>query len=215
MIINPPRVVGRCLLRASREAFSSTSANLGALALAVDCKVEVERKEAANSDFDRHSFPKDDVSSGTVSTRCFQCISSHGYSETFKFHFAPLFGAVCGALHVSKNLTLKMFLRCVLRDIFSSAARLNILGPLEGAKKQREFSFVVEKMLKSFANQSDSIPSSENHNCENGFAISGLSSNETTRINRKRKIIEPVTKSPILELIQARHDVLYARLFSS
>ena len=208
-------VLGRCLLRASREAFSSTSANLSALALAVDCKVEVERKEAANSDFDQHDFAKDSDSSGMASTRCFQCISHHGYSETFKYHFAPLFGAVCGALHVSENLTLKMFLRCVLRDIFSSAARLNILGPLEGAKKQREFSFVVEKMMKSFVNQSGSIASSKNDSGKSIAAISELSSDESITGSRKRKIIEPVMKSPILEIIQARHDVLYARLFSS
>ena len=108
-----------------------------------------------------------------------------------------------------------MFLRCVLRDIFSSAARLNILGPLEGAKKQREFSFVIEKMMKSFVNQSGSIASSRNHSGGNVAAISELSSDESITGSRKRKIIEPVMKSPILEIIQARHDVLYARLFSS
>ena len=135
--------------------------------------------------------------------------------KRFKYHFAPLFGAVCGALHVSENLTLKMFLRCVLRDIFSSAARLNILGPLEGAKKQREFSFVVEKMMKSFVNQSGSIASSKNDSGKSMAAISELSSDESITGSRKRKIIEPVMKSPILEIIQARHDVLYARLFSS
>lgn len=144
--------------------------------------------------------------------------------KLFRCHYAPIFGAVCATLNISKGMTMRMFLRCIVRDIFSSAARLNIMGPLEGAKKQNEFSSITEKVLTSFR-------PSEGLNMTMGVttfpldvkdktscSASHASTESTSALESgtaKRQWVESVITSPILELLQARHDVLYARLFNS
>jgi urease accessory protein UreF len=142
--------------------------------------------------------------------------------EKFHGHYAPLFGAICGVLNVSQSLTCRMFFRCMLRDIFSSAARLNIVGPLEGAKRQREFSMVVEKLHENleYCDGDDSLSADFFNSKAFSERMKDTCDDDITTINDKmidmtRKLPEPVTTSPILEILQARHDVLYARLFNS
>ena len=149
--------------------------------------------------------------------------------KNYNFHYAPLFGAICGVLNISQSLTRRMFLRCIVRDIFSSAARLNIMGPLEGASRQRECSTTIENLLNTspahrhlvgdldlYKRNSEPEPTLE-------LSENGITETSEQKNKKKRKIItyeklislEPVTTSPILEILQARHDVLYARLFNS
>lgn len=149
--------------------------------------------------------------------------------KSYNFHYAPLFGAICGVLNISQSLTRRMFLRCIVRDIFSSAARLNIMGPLEGASRQRECSTTIENLLNTPPAHRHMVGDLDlnKRNSEPEPTLE-LSENEITetseqKSNKKRKTVsyerlipsEPVTTSPILEILQARHDVLYARLFNS
>lgn len=147
-------------------------------------------------------------------------------NHTFQFHYAPTFGAVCGALNISLNLTQRMFLRCMLRDLFSSAARLNIMGPLEGARMQREYSPVVERLLSTKYNKEIMmLASGKVHSVSTTPTVHVPQFNAASDIavDDKAKSLkctgidasQPVTTSPILEILQARHDVLYARLFNS
>jgi urease accessory protein UreF len=149
--------------------------------------------------------------------------------KNYNYHYAPLFGAICGVLKISLSLTRRMFLRCVVRDIFSSAARLNIMGPLEGASKQRECSTIIENLLNKPPRYCNSMEvlDQKNRNSEPEPILESsqteISDTSEQNTNRKRKkfsnerlsSLEPVSTSPILEILQARHDVLYARLFNS
>jgi urease accessory protein UreF len=157
------------------------------------------------------------------STNAIKCGNNYNY------HYAPLFGAICGVLNISQSLTRRMFLRCMVRDIFSSAARLNIMGPLEGASKQRECSTIIETLLNTppryghsagildlKKRNSEPDPRRESSQTE----ISETSEQNTSKkrknfSNERLSFLEPATTSPILEILQARHDVLYARLFNS
>lgn len=93
------------------------------------------------------------------------------------------------------------------------------MGPLEGAKKQREFSSVVENILIGFVDRCSDVGESDIFVGQLKKTLLSLpyGSTDATAPNiiRKRKCIEPVMTSPILEILQARHDVLYARLFNS
>jgi urease accessory protein UreF len=202
---------GKCFLRAAKEAFSSTSVGMSQLSGALDFKHE----------YDRLNRNKVDVKMTT---------------KQLHLHYAPIFGCVCGILQVNEELSCRMFLRCMLRDIFSCAARLNILGPLEGAKKQKEFTTVIEKLLKKYHKKDDYKSTrkrkhdsfdgdiNENDDSKNEYSYikvnnekidvqTGDSSNNMGKYSEFE--LEPYVTSPILEIIQARHDVLYARLFNS
>lgn len=144
--------------------------------------------------------------------------------KPFRCHYAPIFGSVCATLKISKGMTMRMFLRCIVRDIFSSAARLNIMGPLQGAKKQNEFSSIIEKVLTSYRPPERfqmTIGMTTVPNDVKGKPLCSASHTSTQSTSgadsgaAKRQRVESVITSPILELLQARHDVLYARLFNS
>ncbi|HEV8543671.1 MAG TPA: urease accessory UreF family protein, partial [Verrucomicrobiae bacterium] len=46
-------------------------------------------------------------------------------------HFAPVFGAICHALHLERGAALRLFLFNQLRSWLSSAVRLGIVGPID------------------------------------------------------------------------------------
>ena len=240
------RAQGKCFLRAATEAFSSTSPRL-------------------------QQFTSALIASSSSSTTTQQAMNDNvrnQYEWTSQCHFTPLFGAICGILGLTQHLTSRMYLRCTLRDLMSSAARLNILGPLEGAKVRCELTASIESLLhqytqntingkklthfehagiQSSSNRTSSSSSSssssspddgsnkrqkhdhhdhdadydecnsnikndddkKNHGTNNNSAVLPLSKTIAT------VVVEPTITSPILEILQARHDVLYARLFNS
>ena len=89
------------------------------------------------------------------------------------------------------------------------------MGPLEGAKKQKEFSIIVEKLLKKPVENDKNLIIGGN--CTDHFAerYNHIPDSLANQSGVKGKLVEPVMTSPILELLQARHDILYARLFNS
>ena len=192
---------------------------------------------------------------------------------TSQCHFIPLFGAVCGILGLTQNLTSRMYLRCTLRDLLSSAARLNILGPLEGARLRCELTASIEWLLSQHTQKhtqdtvtdqrlsynehagiqspsnhlnpvtvASSLPPSpvdcsnkrqkcNHHDHDNDHDEHNSKNDGDTRVTDSDNnsdvlplsesiitiptVVEPTITSPILEILQARHDVLYARLFNS
>ena len=163
-------------------------------------------------------------------------------------HYSIIFGAVCGVLGVSVATAERMMLRCALRDLASAAARLNILGPLEGAGLQARLGeTVVEPLLASSPSAISSSSSSQQpinsysslaaahsrlHSRSKfvvtasaagasagaaagaaGAAPSALLSKEI--VHRLLNDDVPTVTAPVLELVQGRHDLLYARLFNS
>ena len=107
---------------------------MSSLAADIDNRYDREKKTASGL------VPSTSVFDGSVQINLSKTntggISIALNSDNFNCHYAPLFGAICSVLKLSEGLTIKMFLRCMVRDVFSSSARLNIMGPLEGAKKQ-------------------------------------------------------------------------------
>jgi UreF len=218
---------GKCFFRATKEAFISTSVELSALVDAVEQQINsntaklpvYERTQTIPGKEDSYVFK-----SGSNGTSGLDEINN--INHKFQFHYAPTFGAVCGALNISLKLTQRMFLRCMLRDLFSSAARLNIMGPLEGARMQREYSPVVERLLSTKYDKEIMMLAGEKvHTVSTTPTVYVPQFNAVTDIAVDDKIkalmstridaSQPVTTSPILEILQARHDVLYARLFNS
>lgn len=179
-------------------------------------------EEMKNSKDKKCVFPSDASEMGSK-----EVPQTANCGNKYNYHYAPLFGAICGVLDISQSLTRRMFLRCVVRDIFSSAARLNIMGPLEGASKQREYSTIIENLLGIPRGYEVEATGLKKRYLEPNSVLDILQSaeadNTEQNANKKRKItsierlqfLEPVTTSPILEILQARHDVLYARLFNS
>lgn len=218
---------GKCFFRATKEAFTSTSVELSAFVDAVEQHINSNTENLPMYERTRTIPGKEDsfvLKAGSNGTSGPGEINNTNHK--FQFHYAPAFGAVCGALNISLNLTQRMFLRCMLRDLFSSAARLNIMGPLEGARMQREYSPVVERLLSTSHDKGIMMLASRKvHTVNTTPTVYVPQFNAATDIAVDDKIkslmctgidaSQPVTTSPILEILQARHDVLYARLFNS
>lgn len=62
-------------------------------------------------------------------------IFSHSFASKF-MHHAPIYGALCRALAVSKSDAARLYLHGVARAVLSAAVRLGILGPLEAQRIQ-------------------------------------------------------------------------------
>lgn len=174
-------------------------------------------------------------------------------------HFAPIFGAVCGLNNIPWSLAQRMFARCLSRDLLSAAARLNIIGPLQGARLQGQLRVDIEALLL----RGEEERGSEGEGKDAGVVeavgvqarVDGALSTEEGVSSKRRKTSAhahvdasaaagcgrareeglcpapagpegldkrltkeepmPVTTAPLLELLQARHDLLYSRLFNS
>ena len=142
-------------------------------------------------------------------------------------HYPTIFGLVCGLLNISELITKKIFFRCFVRDLFSSAYRLNIIGPLEGANLQATVCKNLERNLLMNDNyNNDNINDNDNDNnneyiskkrkandIDDNIINSNNDNNNNDNSNNTRQV--PVTTVPILEILQGRHDLLYCRLFNS
>ena len=109
-------------------------------------------------------------------------------------HYAPVFGLICGVLKMSRHLTPLLFLRSIVRDLVSSATRLSIVGPLEGARVQVEMINTTLNMLKA-----------------NRVAEDDIVHNQQV----ETRYLESCQSSSILDILQSKHDILYTRLFNS
>ena len=105
-------------------------------------------------------------------------------------HYSLIFGALCQLLGLSLPVTVRLYLRIVVRDVIMAASRLNIVGPLEGAKLQAELAPVMEEQCKLYL--------------------------EKRHVKLSQHLPDLPTQTwPIFEIIQSNHDLLYSRLFNS
>ncbi|EEF29803.1 conserved hypothetical protein [Ricinus communis] len=71
-------------------------------------------------------------------------------SGAVSFHHAPVFGVVCGLLGMNTETSQRAYLFITMRDAFSAATRLNLVGPLGAAVLQHQLSVVAETVLRKW-----------------------------------------------------------------
>mmetsp|Transcript_20352 Transcript_20352/g.20475 ORF Transcript_20352/g.20475 Transcript_20352/m.20475 type:complete len:194 (+) Transcript_20352:369-950(+) len=130
---------------------------------------------------------------------------SHARKRTVYGHYSPVFGVICGILGFSSDVAERLFMRCVVRDLTAAAVRLNIIGPIQAARTQSEFASMIEKMFCDDSYVQQSITTDE----EGKDMFEG----DDHQLAHRR--FNPFQTSPILDLLQSRHDQLYSRLFNS
>lgn len=74
-------------------------------------------------------------------------------SKAVSFHHAPTFGIVCGLLGMEYETCQRAYLFSTMRDAFSAATRLNLVGPLGAAVLQHQVSAAAETILKKWMNR--------------------------------------------------------------
>jgi len=197
----------KCFLRASVEAFSKNIFERGTIAT---MKLELIQHLIDNNEYDEYgnvlSVSQQDKDSSSIlfqntdsSSKKFAAIANACRGLKFQGHYAVIFGVVTGLMGLSAIDREQLeairftFLRCIVRDVLSCATRLNIVGTYDAAAMQFDCCRVINKMLLSARNTTEEEEEEE--------STSGL--------------VRVVTTCPILEILQGKHDALYARLFTS
>lgn len=116
-------------------------------------------------------------------------------NKKLHYHYSPLFGLLCSLLNLPMEITERMFMRVLLRDLVSAASRLNIIGPMEGTTLQLTFLHPIEKLLTS---KSEFIG--------DDFILKWIPFYENEI---------PCQSCLIIDFLQSLHDLLYSRLFNS
>ena len=128
-------------------------------------------------------------------------------------HYIPLFGVLTSSLFIdlSLEMSIRLYLKCLVRDMLAAATRLNIIGCLESMKISLELSTTtIEYMIQNIL--VSNIPIAVDHHDHHTNAPEA--EEESMWIDNPNSITITTT-SPILDIIQARHDLLYSRLFNS
>ncbi|KAJ1891998.1 hypothetical protein LPJ66_006609 [Kickxella alabastrina] len=107
-------------------------------------------------------------------------------------HWATVFGFVCVALGISCAHTQQLFMFQFVRQVFSAAIRLNLVGPLRAQMLSCDMQRLVSSLLEHHAHRRVELDSIED--------LFGES---------------VVYTEPVLELYQGMHDRLYSRIFNS
>ncbi|KAJ2036859.1 hypothetical protein H4S04_008698 [Coemansia sp. S16] len=109
-----------------------------------------------------------------------------------KAHWPTVFGFVCAALGISLAHTQQLYMFQFVRQVFSAAIRLNLVGPLRAQMLECDMHPYVSALLKDNAHLRVEFSSLDD--------LFGESA---------------VYTEPILELYQGMHDRLYSRIFNS
>ncbi|KAJ2351531.1 hypothetical protein IWW50_002947 [Coemansia erecta] len=107
-------------------------------------------------------------------------------------HWPVIFGFVCAAVGISIEHTQQLFMFQFVRQIFSAAIRLNLVGPLRAQALQCDMQLAASDLLQKHAHLRVAFEAPED--------VFGESA---------------VYTEPILELYQGMHDRLYSRIFNS
>jgi urease accessory protein UreF len=134
----------------------------------------------------RNGFPK-------FSTQ-FPNLEVH-FKGSVHYHYAPFFGLSCFLLDIPMEIMERMFMRILLRDLTSAAARLNIIGPMEGIRIQQEFVIQMENLLKA----------------KSQF----LKDDYILRVIPFYDQEIPSQTCMMIDFLHSLHDLLYSRLFNS
>lgn len=68
-------------------------------------------------------------------------------------HFSPVFGVVTAALEITTDQAARIFLHVCLRDLISSAVRLNAIGPLRGQAIQHRLGPFAEHLVRKYGSR--------------------------------------------------------------
>ncbi|KAJ2746312.1 hypothetical protein GGI20_001434 [Coemansia sp. BCRC 34301] len=109
-----------------------------------------------------------------------------------KVHWPTVFGFVCAALGVSLVHAQQLYMFQFVRQVFSAAIRLNLVGPLRAQTLECDMHPYVSDLLKQYSGLRAAFGSTDD--------LFGESA---------------VYTEPILELYQGMHDRLYSRIFNS
>eukprot|EP01038_Epipyxis_sp_PR26KG_P010078 gene10078-13544_t len=186
--------------------------------------IETKRMNFAQLDLYCDSLISNDVTrrSSVNQGRCFHRVIMETYPHKLdeinyilppvnynnnSFHYAPVFGLLTGILEISLETVERIYLRNILRDILSAAARLNIIGPMEGSRLQSKFFGTIESLITELKESQESTCHNQNKSNDISF--------DNFQIPNFYNNITPVQTSPIIEFMQSRHDLLYTRLFNS
>ncbi|KAJ1722546.1 hypothetical protein LPJ53_003043 [Coemansia erecta] len=107
-------------------------------------------------------------------------------------HWATMFGFVCAALGISCAHMQQVFLFQFVRQVFSAAVRLNLVGPLRAQTLTCDAQQLVSSLLEQHGHRRVAFDSEDD--------VFGESA---------------VYTEPMLELFQGMHDRLYSRIFNS
>ena len=113
-----------------------------------------------------------------------------------------MFGTVVGILGFNAPEARRMYLYLHLRDTISAATRLNLVGPMEAAKLQRKLGLVAEDLA-------------THHELMQEQPSKDLPQERSSANTDNYDTFEAANGAPVLELLQASHDCMYSRLFSS
>ncbi|KAJ1915841.1 hypothetical protein H4219_004100 [Mycoemilia scoparia] len=159
------------------------------------------RSYAAANIFDHHHHHNTNSTSPSASQKWQALVKSIGKElqrmarlGEIRGHWPIVFGFVCAALEIPLARMQQLFLFQYVRQIFSAAVRLNLVGPLRAQTLQCEFYPSMDRIL---SETRDILPKSTDNEEEDLFDI-GV-----------------VYTDPLLELYQGMHDRLYSRLFNS
>ncbi|KAJ2506507.1 hypothetical protein IWW47_001550 [Coemansia sp. RSA 2052] len=109
-----------------------------------------------------------------------------------KAHWPTVFGFACAALGISLSHMQQLYMFQFVRQVFSAAIRLNLVGPLRAQTLECDMHPYVSDLLKQHSGLRAAFSSLDD--------LFGESA---------------VYTEPILELYQGMHDRLYSRIFSS
>jgi urease accessory protein len=84
--------------------------------------------------------------------RAFAATCAHSFGVTIAAsHFAPVFGAACAALAVTRDEAMALWLHGAARTVLSAGVRLGRIGPHEAQGVQRSLAPVCERVLAACA----------------------------------------------------------------
>ncbi|KAJ1732141.1 hypothetical protein LPJ61_002191 [Coemansia biformis] len=107
-------------------------------------------------------------------------------------HWPTVFGFVCAALGIGLAHTQQLFMFQFVRQLFSAAIRLNLVGPLRAQALECDMQHAVDDLLKRHGHLRAAFDTTEDTYGESA-----------------------VYTEPMLELYQGMHDRLYSRIFNS
>lgn len=133
-------------------------------------------------------------------------------------HLAVVFGAVAGSAGFSAKHAARMFCYLTLRDTLSAATRLNLLGPLAAGAAMRRCAASANACAVEAVDAC--VRAADNEEAYSRTLSRGSSTQKNHAARRERAVLLAMTSraassAPLVDIVHAGHDALFARLFNS
>ena len=125
-----------------------------------------------------------------VAAAAIESLASHARAGRAPAHLAPMSGAAMAALGIPRREALGLHLYLSLRSVISASVRLGVVGPHEAQRLQLRHGETLDAILRRAEERLVACP---------GHVSVG----------------RVATVAPLLDVVGATHDRLYARLFQS